>query len=103
VHERKPGASTPDEVSANQKKTEKKAAKIAGRQYTKRPKDYGINRSAALHYLFRFLLAFWAAHAGGDAFFFSLFSFEKLCWLPQENVANTYKPSVSHEILHHAE
>jgi hypothetical protein len=47
VHERKPGASTPDEVSANQKKKEKKAAKIAGRQYTKMPKDYGIKRCSA--------------------------------------------------------
>ena len=47
MHERKPGASTPDELSANQKKTEKKAAKIAGRQYTKCPKDYGIKRCSA--------------------------------------------------------
>jgi hypothetical protein len=47
VHERNPGASTPDEVQANQKKTEKKAAKIAGRQYTKCPKDYGIKRCSA--------------------------------------------------------
>jgi hypothetical protein len=43
VYARKPGASTPDEARANQKKKEKKAAKIAGRQYTKCPKDYGIN------------------------------------------------------------
>jgi hypothetical protein len=53
-------------------------------------------------HLFRFLLAFWAAHAGGSAFFFSLFSFEKLCWLPQAKTANTYKPSFSYEVLHHA-
>jgi hypothetical protein len=45
-------------------------------------------------HLFRFLLAFWAAHAGGGAFFFSLFSFEKLCWLPQAKTANTYKNQV---------
>jgi hypothetical protein len=52
----------------------KKAAKVVQRANAQRlPKDYGIKRSATLHYLFRFLLAFAVAALINGFLFFPFF------------------------------